>query len=335
MSAPRVVIGIPLYNKADKLAETLESLLSQQLEDFHLVLVDDCSKDDTLAVAQSFAARDARVSVYSNERNLGLAGNCMKTWWIARERFPDAPYFAWGSDHDVWHPRWMKALVRALDENPAAVLAYPRNIRIGDENEVIECSAWVFDTRGITDPQVRFVRSCNRMSAGNMVYGLVRAAALARTGGLRKALLADRLFIAELALLGEFVQVPEILWYRRYGGLASLDRQRRSIFGKDRPLVARIPWMLHHAWLLFRHPVRQGGRLNWIWAAEALWLSLIYVALFTWREKKKATFEKWQRNARRKWSRKKVDITNKTIPKAREAYAKVRDLVAACCRMDR
>ena len=44
---PKVVIGVPLYNGAEHLAEALESLLSQSYRDFDLVMVDDCSDDET------------------------------------------------------------------------------------------------------------------------------------------------------------------------------------------------------------------------------------------------------------------------------------------------
>ena len=69
------------------------------------------------------------------------------------------------------------------------------------------------------------------MSAGNMIYGLARARDVKACGVFRPVLVPDRLLIMELALRGEFQQVPEVLWFRRtYGRIFSLGRQRQSFF---------------------------------------------------------------------------------------------------------
>ena len=62
----------------------------------------------------------------------------------------------------------------------------------------------------------RLVLAVESMSAGNMVYVLYRADALARAGVFRSVLAPDRLLLTELALQGQFVQVPDVLWYRRF-----------------------------------------------------------------------------------------------------------------------
>ena len=53
------------------------------------------------------------------------------------------------------------------------------------------------------------------MSAGNMVYGLYRVDVLARAGVYRHILVPDRLLMTELAIYGQFKQVPQVLWFRR------------------------------------------------------------------------------------------------------------------------
>src|SRR5207249_94275 len=91
-----------------------------------------------------------------------------------------------------------------------------------------------------------------KMSAGNMVYGLYRADAIARCGVFRPVLLPDRLLLLELALIGEFVQIPETLWYRRFARKVTLKRQRASLFARHPPLYTRVPWWLVHAAVLAR-----------------------------------------------------------------------------------
>ena len=165
---------------------------------------------------------------------------------------PRPRYFAWASDHDLWHPRWLQELVDALDRHPEVVLAYPLNRRIGPSGELLARKPWAFDTFGITDSWKRLSISIRQMSAGNMVYGLYRVPLLARAGVYRRVLVPDRLLMTELAVYGQFKQVPQVLWFRRwYGRIFSLGRQRRSFFPGGRPLYMYAPWWMSHGVSLF------------------------------------------------------------------------------------
>ena len=69
---PRVIIGSPLFNHAGDFPEAIESILNQTFTDFALVLVDDCSTDETAAIAQEYAALWAQLSETEREvRALG------------------------------------------------------------------------------------------------------------------------------------------------------------------------------------------------------------------------------------------------------------------------
>ena len=99
---------------------------------------------------------------------------------------------------------------------------------------------WAFDTFGETNRWVRMRRGIIDMSAGNMVYGLYRISALERAGVYRHVLVPDRLLFTELSLYGQFKQVPQVLWFRRwYGRIFSLGRQRISFF-PERPAAVRV-----------------------------------------------------------------------------------------------
>jgi glycosyltransferase involved in cell wall biosynthesis len=240
------VIGVPLYNGACHLPEAIESLLCQTRRDLALVLVDDCSTDETPEVAERYVRLDRRVSYQRNEHRLGMIGNWRRTFEVARERHPSAELFAWGSDHDVWHPRWLASVQDALEQNPEAVLAYPLSRTFLEPGTSLRTSTRPFSTRGVVDPLERLRRSWWGMSAGKMVYGLFRADALARAGVFRPVLLPDRLLLAEIALQGEFEQVDEVLWYRRVNKTFSYERQRSAFFPDGSPLYSYLPWWLMH-----------------------------------------------------------------------------------------
>lgn len=252
MNSPRVIIGLPLFNHAKDLPEAIESLLGQTFTDFALVLVDDCSTDATPAIAREYEALDARVTYVKNPERLGLVNNTRRTFEVARQKYPQAEYFAFASDHDLWHPRWLQELVAALDRHPDVVLAYPLNRRIGTSGEVLRRKPWNFHTLGVTSRWKRLRMGMVNMSAGNMVYGLFRADMLQRAGVYRNVLVPDRLLFTELALYGQFEQVPEVLWFRRwYGRMFSLRRQRKTFFPGRRPLYVYVPWWISHAVSLF------------------------------------------------------------------------------------
>ena len=68
----KISVILPCYNAAHYLEECLDSLLAQTMGDFEVLLVDDGSKDDTLSVAQKYAARDARIQVLHQD-NAGVS----------------------------------------------------------------------------------------------------------------------------------------------------------------------------------------------------------------------------------------------------------------------
>jgi glycosyltransferase involved in cell wall biosynthesis len=246
----RVVIGVPLYNGSAHLAEALESLLGQTFREQALVLVDDCSIDTTPEMVAKYQSVDDRIHFERNERRLGMVRNWVKAFRRARELHPNMEYFAWASDHDTWHPRWLATLVAELDADPGVVLAYSHAVGLGDEGEIIH-RARPFDTVGSDDPITRVRLASLRAPAGYCVYGLFRAASLEKCGVYRLARDPDRLLVTELSAHGKFKQVDPVLYYRRRpSGKPSQERQRASFYPEGVPLHAFAPWPLVHSSIL-------------------------------------------------------------------------------------
>ena len=69
---PKVSVIIPVYNVEKYLAVCLESLLIQTFTDFEVIVVDDCSTDNSLAIAESYLERfGGRLKIFSLEENTG------------------------------------------------------------------------------------------------------------------------------------------------------------------------------------------------------------------------------------------------------------------------
>jgi glycosyltransferase involved in cell wall biosynthesis len=279
---PKVVLGMPAYSRPDVLARTLESLLSQTCSDFALVIVDDDPRPETAAIVETYRRDFPRVTYEANERRLGMVENWRKTFRRARERYPASPYFAWVSDHDVWHARWLHEMVSVLDACPEVVLAYPQNFRMmADEGRI---AIKVFETFGMSPRADRMRTSARYMLAGDMIYGLVRADALEAAGIFRRVITPDRQVLLALSLFGQVKQVREVLWYREMLRVFDIDRQRGAFFPDGVPLYAYAPSHLQHfVVLLWDFGVRGRGRPGFgrlagaYFASLQLWWSIVRV----------------------------------------------------------
>lgn len=75
MDNPLVSICIPTYNGAQYLRQCLDSVLSQSLSNFEVIIVDDQSSDETWNMISRYAEQDSRIRLFRNSNNLGLVGN--------------------------------------------------------------------------------------------------------------------------------------------------------------------------------------------------------------------------------------------------------------------
>lgn len=82
---PLVSVCIPAYNNAGYIKDTVESILQQTYRNIELIVVDDNSTDDTVAVLESIS--DERLKLYRNEHNLGMAGNWNRCLSLATGEF--------------------------------------------------------------------------------------------------------------------------------------------------------------------------------------------------------------------------------------------------------
>jgi glycosyltransferase involved in cell wall biosynthesis len=81
---PTVSICIPTYNGSKYLPDCFDSVLAQTFTDFEVLIVDDCSSDETVSITKEYTERDRRFRLVINERNLGLVGNWNRCIELAR-----------------------------------------------------------------------------------------------------------------------------------------------------------------------------------------------------------------------------------------------------------
>jgi len=247
-ASPRVVLGMTLYNNAAHLRHALDSILAQTYGGFRLLLLDDASSDDTGAIAREYESRDPRVRYARHADRQAMIATWREVAEQAAADYQSAEYFAWVSDHDWWHPRWLERLVSELDADASAVLAYPITRRMSPGGVDLEKGPRLFDTASCDTLDSRWRHFCREgVGSGDMVYGLIRMPALRRAGVFRPVLRPDRLLMAELTLQGRIRQVPEVLWYRRQSNGASVERQRSTLMvaGTEPRWFFWPPWYQH------------------------------------------------------------------------------------------
>jgi glycosyltransferase involved in cell wall biosynthesis len=232
----KVAIGMPVFNGQNYLRAALESLVAQTFGDFVVHVSDNASTDATPDICREFARRDPRVHYHPLPKNLGAIGNYERVYELGLA----GEYFKWAAHDDVCAPRFLEACVKALDENPDAVLAYPRARFIDERGQFVRD----YPVKLATDapsPAARFaaVACAPHKSTHNLeIFGLMRrgaTVALPQQGGFAAS---DRVFLARLAMYGRFVEVPEVLFLSRDHAEQSIKtlpehlQRRRSRFSK-------------------------------------------------------------------------------------------------------
>jgi glycosyltransferase involved in cell wall biosynthesis len=196
--APRVSVGMPMYNAGNHLAPSIESVLQQTFRDLELIICDNASTDGSLQIALDYAAKDPRVRVLRGSRNIGANPNYRKAALAAA-----GEYFKWSSSNDLIEPTFVERCVQVLDDNPDVVLCHGQTQIFTDDPR--NSSDYRDDFPLEMDDAVdRFIRLCEGLRLNNMMNGLIRRAALLQTSVMPDYMSSDTVVLAELALRGKF-----------------------------------------------------------------------------------------------------------------------------------
>lgn len=107
-----VSIITPCYNSSDFIAETIESIMAQTYTNWELLITEDCSKDNTLEIARSYADKDARIKVFQLEKNSG--GGVARNNSIEHAQ---GRYIAFCDSDDRWHPEKLERQIGFMQKN--------------------------------------------------------------------------------------------------------------------------------------------------------------------------------------------------------------------------
>ena len=220
---PRVSVGMPVYNGENYIREALDSILTQNFQNFELVISDNASTDATEEICKEYLAKDGRIRYYRNGRNMGATWNNNRVFELSQ-----GEYFKWAAHDDVCAPEFLEKCVEALDQDSSVVLAYPWTKNIDQNGEVT--GEYNLDGKlklGSSRPPVRF-RSMHRAFMCYPIFGVIRSAALKQTPLLGSFGHADGALLSRLTLMGRFHEVPKHLFLNRRH-----PEQSTSVCSKD------------------------------------------------------------------------------------------------------
>jgi glycosyltransferase involved in cell wall biosynthesis len=242
-AAPRLSIGLPVYNGENFLAESLEALLGQTYEDFELIISDNASSDATADICRRYGKQDSRIRYIRQSRNIGLAPNHNYVFGQARGEL-----FKWAAADDLYGRDLLQRCVSALDEHPDVVLAHSWEAAIDESGNVTQSLGYplatdspsaperfrsiLFGSSGLFDRGTLLGSNGSAASSEHAAhalirvdnrgilracdeYGVIRIDVLRRVAPLGSYHHSDRIVVCEIALHGPFHMTPDWLYFRR------------------------------------------------------------------------------------------------------------------------
>ena len=104
-----ISVAMTTYNGEKYLREQIDSILSQTIQNFELVVCDDCSEDATCSILEEYQKRDNRIKVYRNDKNIGFKKNFEKAISLCK-----GDYIALSDQDDIWMENHLEVLRRLI-----------------------------------------------------------------------------------------------------------------------------------------------------------------------------------------------------------------------------
>lgn len=123
MIKPKVSILTTVYNREKYLAACIDSVLASDYQNWELIIVDDQSKDESVAIANAYAANDNRIKVYVNEKNLGDYPNRNQAASYAKGK-----YIKYLDADDLIYPHGLQIMVETMEQFPECALGISQEV---------------------------------------------------------------------------------------------------------------------------------------------------------------------------------------------------------------
>lgn len=212
---PKVSVIVPNYNHARYLKARIGSILNQTFQDFELILLDDCSTDNSVELLQSYAGHPHVSHIVLNDRNTGSPF----LQWQKGIDLAQGEYVWIAESDDTAQPEFLSTTVAVLDQYPQAALCYTGSRLIDEDGHDLHRDINQWGNRKLNLPEKNSVIDGRRFAARNLYwrnYIANASAVLSRADHLRRIDLhdcirmrysGDWLFWFHMALTGDVAEV--------------------------------------------------------------------------------------------------------------------------------
>ncbi len=240
-----VSIGMPVYNGERFIKKALDSLLSQDYENFELIISDNASTDSTLQICREYVARDSRIRFHKHSRNVGALANFKTVLGLAQGK-----YFMWAAVDDYWLPEFIGVLVKELESHPDAGVAMCAIDRVSENGGLFDTIRFINRDNPNYRNYYQMLKSLTSAKKYNLyIYGLFRARLLKQAiSSFPEVPGSDRLFLCQMALATRFRYVDRVLHIRMHHDQPSNvrlpDEKFNKMQNKDKWVDAKVLYAL-------------------------------------------------------------------------------------------
>ena len=270
-TAARVFIGMPLYNNMCTLRRALDSICAQSESNFRVLMSDDGSSDQSVAIALEYCEHDSRFHLVVQPKNLNYS-NFRVLLEAAIE-----PFSVFLAGDDWWDPDFLKTCLHELDRHPEAICAVTRVSFVHDDGRVTSGAS----TATISGSAGERVETYLRAPGDNSrMYGVFRTSAARRAFPTKDFHAFDWAFSAASLLDGDHVEAEAMMLNREVTPSAKymhyVRRDNLSVLTRLFPLLPMTQDLLRRRQLprsirLFRSLFRLNILMHY-WYAEEHWL---------------------------------------------------------------
>ena len=200
---PPISVVLCTYNGAKYIEAQLTSILAQTYAVAEIIVVDDVSSDDTMAVVERAAARDSRISLSQNTFNIGFTSNFESALQMAKH-----DYIAISDQDDIWQEQKIEKMMAAIAPEAAAI--YCDSVRFTKEIPVNPTKNK--SSRHVAGTNVRKLAMYNTVSGHALI---IRKSLLEKALPIPSAVYYDWWLALQAVTNGGLQYLDEILVYQR------------------------------------------------------------------------------------------------------------------------
>jgi len=250
---PKVSIGLAVYNGEKFLKKRLDSILSQTLETFELIISDNASTDSTSQICKEYAKKDKRIIYERQKKNMGIIWNYNYVLEKAK-----CKYFVWAAVDDIWLPEFLEENVKVLKDSDRFVGSVGKikqygKKRIAKPPRYLKNIRYVsYDSYPKSGKYEDLIRFYLRLVTSENIYAVFRIEQIRKSYVQKPMALGDKATVLNVLKYGEINIINKILMFRYTKGFSVstplLERLKQlnegRIFGVVFSLLPFTLWCL-------------------------------------------------------------------------------------------